>query len=132
MFLIVKLTPLADQYECDYDRQPVRVVPQWQTDDLPDGCEVYEIHSDGSLTCIKRYENFLERGMWLYCLKGEKANTTILKFVNLTRDDPIPQEVLDFAFQEGLQYTKKFLLSSGYASFWNKTSEYVYEEYTRG
>lgn len=132
MYLIMKATPLADQYECNYDREPLRIVETWKNYPLPDGCEVYEINPDGSLTCVKQYWEHLETGMRLYCHLGARQNDVCFKFPNLTRDDPIPQEVLDFAFQEGLQYTKKFLLSSGYASFWNKTSEYVYEEYTRG
>ena len=63
-YLIVKCEELHDQYECDADREPVRLTNDASIYGI--GYEVYEIRPDGSLDCIKGYEQGLESGMAVY------------------------------------------------------------------
>lgn len=53
-YLIIKATPLSDQWETDADRTPVCIT----TDTTPyegEGYEIYQINPDGTLEQIKEY-----------------------------------------------------------------------------
>ena len=86
-YLIVRCTPLCDQYECDADREPVCM-----TDDPTPygyGYEVYEVQEDGSLVRIKEMEDAREEGMALYRWHEDAPDGSspeaLMKFPNLTR-----------------------------------------------
>lgn len=64
-YLIIKCNPLDDQYECDADRTPLKVVDDYSEFDKK-GYEVYEIANDGSLTCIRDWYERADIGMALY------------------------------------------------------------------
>jgi hypothetical protein len=68
-YLIIKCKELGDQFECDADRTPICVTNDYSKYGY--GYEVWEIHSNGSLTKIKEYEDSLEEGMALYRWKEE-------------------------------------------------------------
>ena len=59
MYLIIKCRPLNDQYECDADREPVAIVPNWRTwckEHQPDySFEVWK-YENNHFTCIKDWE----------------------------------------------------------------------------
>lgn len=63
-YLIVKCVELGDQWECDADRTPLRMVNDYSKYGL--GYEVWERKEDGSFKCIKDYEDALEEGFALY------------------------------------------------------------------
>lgn len=51
MYLIVKCEELHDQWECDCDRKPYRMV--FDAEDFGEGYEVYEIDQHGFLNLVK-------------------------------------------------------------------------------
>lgn len=56
--LVVKSTPLSDDWETDADRQPLFIISQDEAtkDFWKYGYEIYTIRkSDGNLTCIKEW-----------------------------------------------------------------------------
>jgi hypothetical protein len=57
MYLIVKCTVLMDQFECDYDREPLKVVSDFTLYDK-EGYEVYEISTSGELRRIRRASKY--------------------------------------------------------------------------
>lgn len=65
MYLIVKCTELLDQYECDYDREPLKVVSDYTPYDKK-GYEVYEISTSGGLNCIRKADAVTEKGVGLF------------------------------------------------------------------
>ena len=136
-YLIVKVYPLGDQYECDADREPYKVVEDWRKERVKELYEVYEINGDGSLTLVKEYESALESGMALYFFNEEDdweevEPTVIYKFPDMTRHDKVPKNVK--------QYVKNFeqvggssnLVTRGSFSYDNDGKHYVYGEYSDG
>ena len=94
-YLIVKCTLLADQYECDADREPICM-----TDDPTPygyGYEIYEVQEDGSLLRIKEIEDTRENGMALYRWQEDADENdppeVLMKFPDLTRWN-IPLNIL--------------------------------------
>lgn len=133
-YLIVKVSPLNDGYECDADREPYKVVENWKTEKVKGMYEVYAIHGDGSLTLIKEYDTALESGMALYFVDinddwSTVEPTVVYKYPGLTRKDKVPKEVK--------QYVKDFdhldppnnLTYCGSLSYDNDDRRYVYGEY---
>lgn len=55
-YLIVKCTPLNDQWECDADRTPITIVENISRYQNSYGYEIYEIKGS-SLVCIKEWED---------------------------------------------------------------------------
>lgn len=53
-FLVVKCTPLNDQYETDAHREPLCVTTDIDSYE-GEGYEVYQIKKDGTLELIKEY-----------------------------------------------------------------------------
>lgn len=68
MYLIVKCTELMDQFECDYDREPLKVVSDYTPYDKK-GYEIYEISTSGGLDCIRRAYQVTESGVGLFWFK---------------------------------------------------------------
>ena len=56
-YLIVKATPLNDQYECDADRTPLCITSD-DTKYQKYGYEVYRIFPNGSIRIIQDYDDF--------------------------------------------------------------------------
>lgn len=69
MYLIVKCTELTDQFECDYDREPLKVVSDYTPYDKK-GYEIYEISTSGGLNCIRRPYQVTESGVGLFWFKS--------------------------------------------------------------
>jgi hypothetical protein len=74
MYLIVKCTELMDQFECDYDREPLKVVSDYTPYDKK-GFEIYEISTSGALTCIRRAYQVTENGVGLFWFKPFNYHT---------------------------------------------------------
>lgn len=136
-YLIVKVYPLGDQYECDADREPYKVVEDWRKERVTELYEVYQINEDGSLTLVKKYDTALESGMALYFFNEEDdweevEPTIIYKFPDMTRHDKVPKNVK--------QYVKNFeqvdangnLSACGSLSYDNDGKHYIYGEYADG
>ena len=58
MYLICEARPLADQWECDAEIIPERIVDDWKTAPLDETkyYEIWEILEDGSLTLLKEWD----------------------------------------------------------------------------
>lgn len=69
-YLLVQCEELSDQFECDCNRTPVRLVEDYKKVDT-DGMEVYEILENGEIgDCIKGYEEYSSYGYALVDMKG--------------------------------------------------------------
>ena len=79
-YLLVQCEELHDQFECDCNRTPVRLVEDYKTVDT-DGMEVYEILENGEIgNCVKDYEEYELCGYALIDMKDseDKDNWIIL------------------------------------------------------
>ena len=79
-YLLVQCEELHDQFECDCNRTPVRLVEDYKTVDT-DGMEVYEIFENGEIgNCVKSYEEYELCGYALIDMKDseDKDNWIIL------------------------------------------------------
>lgn len=72
MYLIVKCTELMDQFECDYDREPLKVVSDY-TPYNKKGYEIYEISTSGALNRIHKASTVTEKGIGLFWFKQEPS-----------------------------------------------------------
>ena len=100
-YLIVKTHPLNDQYECDAEREPYKVVEDWRKEKLKDCMKFTKSMEDGSLTLVKEYISALESGMALYFFNEEDdweevEPTVIYKFPDMTRHDKVPKNVKQY------------------------------------
>lgn len=57
-YLIVKCTELNDQYECDCDRKPIKLVDNYEKYYHKYGYEIYECFPNGNLKLIQSYDNY--------------------------------------------------------------------------
>lgn len=56
-YLIVECIPLNDQYECEADRIPLRVVDDY-SDYQRYGYDIHRILPDGTFECIQDYYDY--------------------------------------------------------------------------
>jgi hypothetical protein len=74
MYLIVKCTELMDQYECEYDREPLKVVSDYAPYNKY-GYEIYEISTSGALNRIRKASTVTEKGIGLFWFKHFNYST---------------------------------------------------------
>ena len=109
VYLIVKCEELNDQYECDADHTPITLTEDWGAwfnEIMPEYTfEVYEVRDNGFMR-IKEYDTHMEEGMSLHYWTKEQAEsdersrpTVVQKWIDATRQDPIPENVYALAKQ---------------------------------
>lgn len=150
-YLIVKCTELADQYECDADREPMFLVDDWEdwfNKNHPTyRFEVYKFVDEEEATIEKLYSEALDEGMALYFWNTDDNNeevppTVIAHYKNYSRDKKVPDKVWK-VFRQGAycgddKYTEKEfkndLRCCGYASWNDKENKkfWVYGYYADG
>lgn len=145
-YLIMKCDELCDQYECDAHRTPITMTDnwvEWYNANRPRyHFEVYELQNE-MFVLVKDYEDPMERGMSLHfwniddTVDIENHNPTIVeKWINATRNSPIPQNVYALAksFYEGTdEEMRTELRCCGYIGWEDdKNHWWVYGYYSDG
>ena len=72
IYIIVKCTELVDQYECEYDRELLKVVSDYAPYNKK-GYEIYEISTNGTLNCIHKASTVTEKGIGMFWFKQEPS-----------------------------------------------------------
>lgn len=105
-YLIIRCTPLNDQYECDADRTPICLVDdwkKWEKETNPNYYfEVYKCENGKDFEIVKEYDKPTNEGMALYYWTPEEYEEdsfitpmphVIKKWPDATRNNAIPQEI---------------------------------------
>ena len=151
-YLIMKCKELADQYECDADREPMFLVEDWEDwfkkNQPTYQFEVYKFVDEEEATLEKLYVEALDEGMALYFWNmnddhEEVPPTVIAHYKNYNRDKKVPDKVWEVFrqgayWEDGDKYTEKEfkndLRCCGYASWDDKEYKkfWVYGHYEDG
>jgi len=142
MYLIMKCEELHDQYECDVNRIPVAITPDWEKWIVKNEPTYnYEVWSysvvEGTFSCIKNYNDYFEKGMAFYWWnEGENPEEdlphVIAKFPNTNRNDKIPKivEKAMIGITEDKNDFDNELDNCGYITWWDDDKYYIYGEYS--
>ena len=133
-YLIVKIHELGDQFECDADRTPYKVVEDWRKEKPKGLYEVYEIQKNGFLTLIRKYTTVEESGMALYFFNEEDdwetvVPTIIYKYPGLNRHNKMPKQVRQYVRNFEQVDDDNNLTCCGTISYDMDGKHFVYGEY---
>ena len=132
-FLIVKCTPLGDQWECDANREPMFICDDWSTLKLDYQFEAYRINDDNTFTLVKDYETPLEYGMALYSWgEGDPEEVkpkVAKKWRGYTRNNPVPKKAVKEMSHKGVTELDDNLSNCGTITWFYGGRYWVYGEY---
>jgi hypothetical protein len=139
-YLIVKCEELLDQYECDCNRVPFKMVNDYSS--YGHGYEIYELNKDNTFRLIKEYDSCLEEGIGVYKLdENDKLKKVYEKHKNMTRDNIPKSQLKKWKHSYGFQGTIKEIYESiehsgGYGEIinneWTVIGEYYDDCYSSG
>lgn len=139
-YLIVKCEELSDQYECDCNRIPLKMVDDYSSYGY--GYEVYKLNKDNTFQLIKEYDKYLEEGIGVYKFdENDKIKKVYEKHKNMTRDDVSKAQLKRWKRLYGFQGTVKEIFESiecggGYGELindeWTVIGEYYDNRYSLG
>lgn len=105
-YLIVKCKELGDQWECDADRTPIKMVDDYSEYGV--GYEVYELQNDNSFKLIKDYDTCQKRGFAIYRFNdNDKVEKVYEKYEDLTRENIIKSQIKKWKQLYGFKATIK-------------------------
>lgn len=139
-YLIIKCEELNDQYECDCNRIPFKMVDDCSS--FGYGYEIYKLNKNNTFQLIKEYDSYLEEGIGVYKFdENDKIKKVYEKHKNMTRNNISKSQLKKWKNFYSFQGTIKEIYEEiehcgGYGELindeWTVIGEYCDDRYSLG